>query len=711
MNTISYSIHKEAPLKKHNFWGKQFILWTAILLILLWIPIQMHSASLEEIMSYAFPSSLVVSPKGDRIAWIFNTKGIRNIWTAEGPQYKARQLTSYAEDDGQELSQLSFSADGSVIVYVRGGNANRSGEYPNPTSDPTGVEQAVWAINVEGGEPWRIGRGSHPVLSPVNNQVVFTSREGINSAPLEAESRPKLLFKARGRNGSLTWSPDGTKLAFVSSREDHSFIGIYEFNQRIIQWMAPSVDRDGYPVWSPCGNFIAFIRFSARSSYGTKGGARFSLLVGNVNSLKAETVWTCPNETGGFSQYYPAQTLRWAADGYLVFYSEHEKWMHLYSISVQDRKIISLTPGEYEVEDSFLSPDRRTLIFNANKDDIDRRHIWSVPVSGGEPELLTSGKGIEWAPVLTSQSKNLIFLCSTAYQPAAPALMDAQNGKSRLIVPEALPQGFPLEELREPQQVVFKAPDGLKIHGQLFLPKEAKAGDKRAAIIFMHGGPIRQMLLGWHMRGYYHNAYALNQYLALKGHVVLSVNYRSGIGYGFDFRTAPNQGPRGASEYQDIVAAGKYLQNRPEVDPNKIGLWGGSYGGYLTAMGLARDSELFAAGVDLHGVHDWSLRARRRNGGGWEIRGEDLMSIAYQSSPVADVDFWTSPVLFVHGDDDRNVDFIQTTDLVQRLRKLGKAHIELVIIPDEVHGFLRHQNWLKVYRATADFFDRMLSTD
>jgi dipeptidyl aminopeptidase/acylaminoacyl peptidase len=283
------------------------------------------------------------------------------------------------------------------------------------------------------------------------------------------------------------------------------------------------------------------------------------------------------------------------------------------------------------------------------------------------------------------------------------------KGKNKhLIAPEAIPKEFPTEELVKPVQVIFKAPDGLNIHGQLFIPKGAKPGDNLPAIIFMHGGPIRQMLLGWHMRGYYHRAYAMNQYLALQGYLVLSVNFRSGIGYGYAFRNAPDQGPRGASEYQDIVAAARYLQGRPEVNPDKIGLWGGSYGGYLTALGLARDSQLFAAGVDLHGVHDWSLRAQRRNGGGWGISGEEMMSSAYQSSPVADVYFWTSPVLFIHGDDDRNVDFVQTTDLVQRLRNLGKAHLELLIFPDEVHGFLRHDIWLKVYESSADFFDRFL---
>jgi dipeptidyl aminopeptidase/acylaminoacyl peptidase len=286
--------------------------------------------------------------------------------------------------------------------------------------------------------------------------------------------------------------------------------------------------------------------------------------------------------------------------------------------------------------------------------------------------------------------------------------MNLKKKERRLIAPEAIPAHFPVKDMVEPQPVIIKAGDGLDIHCQLFLAKGAKQGDSRPAVIFMHGGPIRQMLLGWHMRSYYHNAYALNQYLASQGYVVLSVNYRSGIGYGFDFRTAPDQGARGASEYQDIVAAGRYLQKRPEVDPNKIGLWGGSYGGYLTALGLARDSELFAAGVDLHGVHDWSLRARRREGEARGSQSEELMSLAYKSSPVADVYFWTSPVLFIHGDDDRNVDFLQTTDLVQRLRELGKGRVEILVIPDEVHGFLRHDIWVKVFIAAADFFDRFL---
>ena len=476
---------------------------------------QAQSFTLENIMSYAFPSSLVVSPKGDLVAWVFNWQGKRNIWTAQAPEYKARQLTTYSLDDGQELGGLAFDSEGKIIVYVSGGSANRAGEYPNPTSNPEGTEQGVWAIKIEGGEPWQLGKGSDPVPSPVGNSVAFILRGNIYLASLDESSKPEHLFKARGRNGSPTWSPDASKLAFVSSREDHSFIGIYDLKGKSISWISPSVDRDGYPVWSPDGKYIAFIRFAGsmgRPSF--RGGAKFSLLVADVDSGKAEEIWQCPNETGGFSQYYPSKTLHWAADDRLVFYYEHEKWMHLYSISVKDKKMICLTPGEYEVEDSFLSADGKTLVFNSNSGDIDRRHIWSIPVTGGKARLLTPGEEIEWSPVLACNGKDLVFFCSTASQPAAPAVMDLKEKKKRLITPEAIPAEFPGKDLVEPQQVMFKATDGLKIHGQLFLPKGAKSRDMRPAVIFMHGGQIRQMLLGWHYRGYYHGAYALNQYLA-----------------------------------------------------------------------------------------------------------------------------------------------------------------------------------------------------
>ena len=280
----------------------------------------------------------------------------------------------------------------------------------------------------------------------------------------------------------------------------------------------------------------------------------------------------------------------------------------------------------------------------------------------------------------------------------------ASGHSSTALAPETWPKDFPSDRLVTPQQAIFKSTDGLEIHGQLFVPSGAKPGEKRPALIFLHGGPIRQMLLGWHYMYYYSSSYAMNQYLASRGYIVLALNYRSGIGYGRAFREAPGRAGRGATEYQDVVAAGKFLQSRPDVDPKRIGLWGGSYGGYLTALGLGRNSDLFAAGVDFHGVHDWPTD----NWDGKNIPAE-LTKLAHDSSPVTAVDTWKSPVLFIHGDDDRNVYFTQTVDLTARLREKG-VEIEQLIFPDEIHDFLLHRDWLAAYHAASDFFDRRLKS-
>jgi dipeptidyl aminopeptidase/acylaminoacyl peptidase len=226
-------------------------------------------------------------------------------------------------------------------------------------------------------------------------------------------------------------------------------------------------------------------------------------------------------------------------------------------------------------------------------------------------------------------------------------------------------------------------------------------------LIFTHGGSRRQMMLGFHNMYYYANAYAENQYLASLGYVVLSVNYRTGIMYGRAFRESPHSGMKGGDEYKDVVAGGRYLQSLPYVDKSKIGLWGGSYGGYLTAMGLAHNSDIFKAGVDMHGVHDWWMT---RNGPGTYVGAPDAAAaekLAWESSPNSAIDKWTSPVLHIQGDDDRNVPFTQTVDLAQRLRA-RKIPFEYLVFPDDIHDFLLWKNWVRAYDAGAQFFNRVL---
>jgi dipeptidyl aminopeptidase/acylaminoacyl peptidase len=403
--------------------------------------------------------------------------------------------------------------------------------------------------------------------------------------------------------------------------------------------------------------------------------------------------------------------LAWSAADRIVFPWERDGWVHLYSVPFEkqggDARL--LTPGAFEVDHVSLSTDRKRVVYSSNQyrsdvHDADRRHLWSVSPNGGSPQQLTHGDGIETAPVIASDGA-VGMVRMDARVPARAAVVE--DGKVRDLAPQTIPASYPAAKLIVPQQVLFRAADGMEIHGQLFLPQHDNA--KHAAVVFFHGGSRRQMLLGFNPMGYYSNAYAMNQYLASRGYVVLSVNYRSGVGYGLEFRQAEHYGAAGASEYNDVIGAARYLQGRADVDAKRIGAWGGSYGGYLTALALARGSDMYAAGVDLHGVHDWSLELDLwKPTSDFTVDQAAVSRLAWQSSPMASLDTWRSPVLLMQGDDDRNVLFAQTVRLAHELRARG-VPVEEHVFPDEVHAFLLYRDWMTAYTLAADFLDRKLA--
>src|SRR6185312_5972631 len=572
--------------------------------------------SVAQIKSYPFPNELTVAPSGAKIAWAFNEQGKRNVWVAEAPDFQPRRLTNYEMDDGQELTSLSISADGKFVVYVRGGDHGSNFEGTvgvNPMMTPVQMKIQIWSIPFAGGDAKLLSDGDEPLISPKSDRVAFIRERGVWFAPLDGSSAAKRLFFARGEADSLEWSPDGARLAFVSGRGDHSFIGIYENDKTPLVYVAPSSSRDSDPHWSPDGKKIVFVRRPG------SGGAPEAVL---EQRPQAWALWTADAVTGEARQIWkapftlrgsPSSTqggtnLHWAANERIVFLSYMDGWPHLYSISEGGGEPLLLTPGNFMAEYISISPDRKYLVFAGNagsdQDDIDRRHVVKVSVDKADAIVLTQNKGLGWTPFVTGDGKYIAYIGATAQRPPLPSVMSPDGANQRALAEDRMPSDFPAAQLVIPRKVVFKATDGVEIHGQLF--ERTGGAAKKPALIYVHGGPPRQMLLGWHYSDYYTNAYAENQYLASRGYVVLSVNYRLGIGYGYEFHRPPNAGVQGAAEYLDVKAGAEYLRRLPQVDSKRIGIYGGSYGGFLTAMALARDSQLFAAGVDIHGVHNWT---------------------------------------------------------------------------------------------------------
>ena len=670
--------------------------------------------TLEQVMSSPFPSGLVAALHADRVAWAFNARGVRNVWVADGPEFTGRQVTHYGADDGEPIASLQITPDGRTLVYARGSETNESGRVADPISGVWPRKQQVWAVDVDRGEPRLLGEMGCPEedcedirLSPDGQFAVWAAKKQLWIAPVSAATGSHQLTDLRGDNSNPKWSPDGRQIAFVSNRGDHSFVAVYDFGSDSVRYLSPSVDRDVLPRWSPDGRRIAFIRIPGIEQKLPLIPLRvtpWGIWVADLQNGNATEIWHSGTKADdSFPELTADGSFLFASNDRIIFASEQDGRNHLYSISTSGGAPSRLTAGQFDVEDITVSADRHSLIYTSNQDDIDRRHVWRVGLDGTKPQALTKGETIEWSPVETGQDNAVLCLGSSATTPAMPYLVAPQS--RQMIATAALPGDFPSKQLVVPKQVVFRSDDGFEIHGQLFAPQGRSTSGP--ALIFMHGGPSRQMMLGFHYMYYYHNAYAMNQYLANLGYVVLSVNYRLGIMYGRAFREPANASWRGASEYKDILAAAKFLQGLAVVDAKKIGLWGGSYGGYLTALGLGRNSNLFAAGVDLHGVHDWSEFLPH-----WENRPgapdvAEASKLAFDSSPDAVVAHWKSPVLLIHGDDDRNVPFSQTVDLVQRLRENHVAFEEL-IFPDDIHDFLLWRDWIKAYSAAENFFDRTL---
>ncbi len=753
--------------------------------------------TLQQILSAPYANQLTAAPVGGLFAWVEDAEGRHNLWVG-GKDVPARELTHNTEDDGQDIRQLAWSPDARFIAYTYGAESGADGKPANPAhlQRPTPLTVIVQPVDA-GAKAVVVGEGRLPLFSH-DGASLFYVREGQiwvactkdchpersegPASPGAAQPWPHQLVFDRGAASSLTLSPDGNTLAFISRRREmnqpaHSYVALYSLTTHTLTFPAPSTGDDSAPAWSPDGKQLAWLRapFTEAPEFALDRTSAnpWSIQLLDLVTNTTRTVYSPEaNKPGSVLPHIEDSEpyVLWAvgatpASHRLLFYSEADGWTHLYSIDPSHpASPVLLTPTKNfdEVHDATVSADGTQLMISANgprhlcftglgppppdtksicPDDAtpqleDGRILWHHNFAEDEywEGMDISGVGVEARFLSDGEVVSLNSDFSHTLHPEV-GLYRKANVEDRLKDLFGKRVGSP-PGLREPELALFKSADGVQIHGQLFLPKhgadssaalrngkgEETRSDTQAkhpAILFLHGGPRRQMLLGYPAMEYYSNAYAMNQYLTSRGFIVLSVNYRCGIGYGLEFRQCEGEGATGAKEYEDVLAAAKYLASRPDVDAKRIGLWGGSYGGYLTALALARNSDIFAAGVDLHGVHDWNLED---NASDWK-RGNNaeqdaIGKLALASSPLGDISKWRSPILLIHGDNDPSVAYAQTPILAEALRarnshlpKEQQVDVEELIFPDEVHEFLLHKDWLAAYTAAAAFFERTLKPE
>ncbi len=664
------------------------------LVAVLALPAAAHAASADDLtaaLALPLASQLTGARDAPRFAWVVTREGRRSIVTAR-PGETPRELAATDGDDGVELSDLTLSADGAALAYVRGGDGEfPDDDRPNPGLSAEAPEQAVWLAGTTGGAPQRLGQGHSPAFAPDGRVAFAREHELFVWTPGEGAKRVATL---PGHAGSLRFTPDGARLVFVEARGDHAFAAVLDLAAARLRYLAPMLGYAAEPAMSADGKRLAFVRYRDPPAGGDPARASWwDIVVADLATGAAKPVFTAPPGAGGQFAATRGRDLYWTVDNRLVFPWERSGFVHAWLLDPAKPGVPprDLTPGEQEVDNWLLSPGDKALLYVANPGLTDLHHLYRVDIEGARAVALTSGAGSESYPVVAGGE--VAVIATDVTHPAHVATV------GRTLTP--LGERVELTSTVVPQQVRFPAPDGTTVRAQLFAPK---GPGPHPAVVFVHGGPRRQMLAGYHPSGYYSNAYAMNQHLASQGYAVLSVNYRSGTGYGGAFRDAPGIARDGAAEYADVLAAGIWLAARPGVDPARIGIWGGSWGGYLTALALARDSDVFAAGVDFHGVHTMLRTVPNSLSPEAQVKARQLQ---WDSSPFGALDRWKSQVLIVHGDDDRNVDFFQSMLLARELQARAVPFEELVF-PNERHAFVRYENWVKALTFADDFFDRRL---
>ncbi len=683
-----------------------------------------NELTLDDVLDLQYISQWKWSPSGQEIACIIDDGGLGKLWVYSRTGEDRKCVTQSAD-----VSSFDWHPDGDEIVFA---------------GDEC-LYVAEWTEN-----EWQTRRLTQtrdkeqvPRYSPDGSQIAFVRDETLwicsFSGGEQASAAPRkgsVIAATMGGDEPILWSPGGRRIAFHFTDPTWAqFVGVCDADGDLL-WQ--SNDRCAVTdalAWLD-DDTLLMVTYLDRSTV-----AEFRLVdfgemttddvprpphvrlirvdraLGTPGSLRASGAWP---EPGGDR---------------VLFRSEEDGWAHLYLMDLRDGELRQVTCGEgedlgYVGDEPAWAPRGRYVCYSSNLGSLGERQLWLLDANGGDFWALTGIPGTNVSPSWCPDgSPTLAFVHCDARRSAdiwiADLPEDVLEGRGTLTegdqtarITRTMPDGWSEDLSVVPREITYEGAGGLPITGYLLCPPDFdESGDRKyPALVWVHGGPVRQMRPGFHPSRPYALFHAFSQYLAHRGYVTLEINFRGGIGYGREFRNALFR-KMGIDDVKDVVEGGRYLKGLPYVDPNRVAVWGLSYGGYMTLTALTKYPEEFAMGVNVAGVYDfvqwthWIQDLKGPWSGNFSVffdgDPEESPDTYYHGSPCNFIDNLNKPLVSLQGTADKNVDFAQLDRIVKDCLRLEKEH-DAHYYPDEVHSFERRESWADAFVRIENAFDRHL---
>jgi dipeptidyl aminopeptidase/acylaminoacyl peptidase len=669
------------------------------------------SITIERIADIKYPTSPAWSPDGQRVAFLWDAAGKQDVFVvAPGQPQSAVEgapvaLTDFTVDPHllqSDIGQLAWMSNDEVLF---------------------GKDGQLWSVSVTTRQPKRfegLSDAASFTLSPDRRQIAFLRQGQIWIASLAAKTQRKLTNIPAPLSASVpVFSSDGRWLAFTAAHNSLETEDL-PWNGNLVRSVATATaDRiiaaqGGDVAWVPTIGNVTGVQWTAHGSIVYQEQSPD----GKTREIKTAAVGTLPRvlwrdyDSKWWSPTNRDSRLVVSPDGkMLTFVSDRTGWIHVYVIPTDatgESQARQLTTGDFGAGLPAWSPDGSRIAYHHSvKGNQMERFISIVDLKSGAHEQVVTERGVNIDPAFSPDGSRLLFQRTDVYNSldlyVAPA--SARNRNAPIRLSNSMPAGLNTADFAVPTPVYFPSRlDGKQVPATLMVTKNLDRTRKHPAIVWIHGSGSDQNYLGWHP-GSYRMYYSASLYLAQQGYVVITPDYRGSSGYSRDWATGVHMG-LGVSDAADVASSADYLKTLDYVDPDRIGVWGLSYGGYLTLQALTRDPLLFRCGINVAGVVDWATYGAGYTTPrlGTPIENPEIYRV---SAPIYHVEKLARPLLVLHGTNDRNVAFRDSLRLWDQLLKLGKD-FEMGVYPGEIHFFRRAHILRDAWRRAEDFFDRHL---